>query len=212
MCPEQRPHICQLQANVVHGICGRPARFSFFREEEDFLFADLPPFPSRNRRLDLDGADFSHGVVTIAAPEPVFRSRDQVAMDGIAVDVLEFLDALLGSPDVEVVITGLPEASVVTVESLGDGLLQRLDCAGESGPFGLSDEQVNVLGHDHISDHMEAVAATGLFERALEGFFGVRCVEEGLPTITAKGDEVEISALLETDKPPRHGERLRVVV
>jgi len=120
-------------------------------------------------------------------------------MDGVAVDVLQFLDTLLGAPHVEVIVTGLPEAPVVSVEFLGHGLLQRLYRAGESGAFGFADEQVNVFGHDHVADHVESVAATGLLERTLEDLPCAGCVEEGLPTITAEGDEVQISGLLETD-------------
>jgi len=107
------------------------------------------------------------------------------------------------------VVTSLPEVPVVSVEFLGDGLLQRLDRAGQRRAFGFADEQVDVLGHYHVAHHVEAIATTGLFEGALECFSGVGCVEEGLSTITAEGDEVQSPGLLETYEPPRHGERLR---
>ena len=73
------------------------------------LVANLPPLRCRNRRLDLDGSNFVCCIVTIAAPGPVFGLFYKTAMDGIAVDVLQFLDALCTSEDVEVVVTGLPE-------------------------------------------------------------------------------------------------------
>lgn len=142
---------------------------------------------------------FAERVAAVAAPGPVFWLFDEATVDGVAVDVFQFLDALLGSANVEVVVTGLPEASVGCLEFLGDGLLQRLYGPRESRAFWFADEQVDVLGHDHVADHVEPITATGLFERALEGFFGERCVKEGLPTITAKGNEVQSTGLLQTD-------------
>ena len=62
-------------------------------------------------------------------------------MDGVAVDVLQFLDALRWGEDIEVVVTGLPEAPVVRVEFLGDGLLQCLDGASKSCAFGFGKER-----------------------------------------------------------------------
>lgn len=60
--------------------------------------------------------------MTVAAPGPVFGSRDEAAMDGIAVDVLQFFDALRCAQKVEVVVTSLPEVSVVAVPLLRDRL------------------------------------------------------------------------------------------
>lgn len=68
---------------------------------------------------------------------------------------------------------------------------------------------MDVLGHHHVADHVEPVAAPGLFERAFENVLRVVCVEERLPTITTEGDEVETLRLLEPDESPRHVKRLR---
>ena len=65
-----------------------------------------------------------------------------------------------------------------------------------------------MFGHDHVADHVEPVAATGLLKGALEDILGVGCVEEGLPPVTSEGDEVETVGSLETNKSPRHGEKL----
>jgi len=80
-----------------------------FRQCQDVRLADLSPLPSPYGRFDLDGADFAERVVTVAAPGPVLGTFDQTTMDGVAVDVLQLLDALLGSADVEVVISRLPK-------------------------------------------------------------------------------------------------------
>ena len=57
--------------------------------------------------------------MAVAAPWPVFGTFDEVTFDGIAVDVLEFLDVFLVGEDVEVVVAGLPELFVVAFEELG---------------------------------------------------------------------------------------------
>lgn len=44
-----------------------------------------------------------------AAPPPIFWAFDQTALHGIAVDVAQFLDSFIVGPDVEVVVTRLPE-------------------------------------------------------------------------------------------------------
>lgn len=64
---------------------------------------------SRPLGLDLDRTDFSHRVVTETAPWPVFRSGHQTANNGVAVNVLQLLDALAPSADIEVIEAALPE-------------------------------------------------------------------------------------------------------
>jgi hypothetical protein len=43
------------------------------------------------------------------APQPILRSLDEPALDRIAMDVAEFLDALGFAPDVEIIVAPLPE-------------------------------------------------------------------------------------------------------
>jgi hypothetical protein len=79
------------------------------REYQGVWVPNLSALPRRQGGFDLDGDGFAERVVAVAAPGPVFRSRDQSAMDGVAVNVLQFLDTLLGSTHVEVVIPLLPK-------------------------------------------------------------------------------------------------------
>ena len=80
-----------------------------FRQCQDVRLADLSPLPSPYGRFDLDGADFAESVVTVAAPGPVFGLLNESTVDGIAVDVLQFLYALRRSAHIEVVVSRLPE-------------------------------------------------------------------------------------------------------
>ena len=59
-----------------------------------------------------------------------------------------------------------------------------------------------MLGHDDVADHVEPVAATGLFEGAFEDWLRARvCVEERLPTIAAEGEEVQPAGILVALEP-----------
>jgi hypothetical protein len=71
---------------------------------------------------------------------------------------------------------------------------------------------VDVFGHDHVADYIEPITATGLFERSLKDILRMVRVEEGLPPITSECDEVETVGSLESDKSPRHEERLRFLL
>jgi hypothetical protein len=67
-------------------------------------------------RFDFDRAGFAGLPVEEAAPTPVFGLFDEAAFDGVAVDVLEFLDEFGLSKDVEVVVAGLPEFGAGTFQ------------------------------------------------------------------------------------------------
>jgi hypothetical protein len=65
--------------------------------------------------------------------------------------------------------------------------------------------EVDVLGHEDIGRDTEALLFAGLFEDSLGGVFGGIGLEEGLATVTAEGDEVEVSGLEVTLEALWHG-------
>ena len=178
------------------------------REHEGVVVPDLSPLPGRNRRLDLDSSNFSRGIVAVAAPRPVFGSRDQAAMDRVAVDVLQFLDAFLGSPDVEVVIPSLPEVFARVDLSPCDGLLDGLDRCGQYASLRLAHQQVNVLGHDYVSIDEEPVLHSRLFEGLLEHLRRSGPSEKRLSPVTTERNEMKTAGVLEALEAPRHGWRI----
>jgi hypothetical protein len=47
--------------------------------------------------------------MTVAAPRPVFEPFNQAATNRVAMEIFQLFDSLLRAPNVEVIITGLPE-------------------------------------------------------------------------------------------------------
>ena len=88
-------------------------------------------------------------------------------------NVTEFLHKLAIVPDVEIVIALLPEmlGKVPTQANTGlewgtrdqaarHALLQRLESIGEQAALGFADQQVNMLGHDHIPVNAKSETAS----------------------------------------------------
>jgi len=119
---------------------------------------------------------------------------DQFPFQRIHMHVVEFLDELRLTPHVEIVEARLPEMGqgIVGVperksELLGGGffawfgaqsprhaLFQDLHDAGRSALGRLADEQVNVVGHDDVTDDRQLVAVAHLAENFHKQIFSVR--------------------------------------
>jgi hypothetical protein len=53
-----------------------------------------------------------------------------------------------------------------------------------------ADQQVNVLGHDHVPGHHEMVSPAHLFQHSEKKIAPARRAQQRLPPITTAGDEV----------------------
>jgi hypothetical protein len=149
---------------------------------------------------------FAEKVGAEAAPAPQFRRRHQTALYRIAVHVAQFLDALVFGPHVEVVESLLPDMLRRVLEE--DGLRRvatasrlRQDPPGkaefESLHHGrrilllrLADQQMNMLGHDHVADDDERIALAHLFQHRQKKVAAARSAEHRLPAITTASDEM----------------------
>lgn len=101
------------------------------------------------------------------------------------------------APHVEIVVAGLPErAALRATQALGYVLLQHLQCDGKFGSLGLSQEQMDVLRHDHISGNIKAVPLACIFESFLKYVAGVRGGQSGRAGIATEGDEMEAACFL----------------
>lgn len=130
------------------------------------------------RGFDFDGAGFAGGDVVEAGPWPVLRFVYQAALDGIAVHVTQLLGGLLSAPDVEVVVTRLPEAPSFGVLEFARGLLfEDLDGFGERFGARLADEEVDMLRHEDVPGDDELIADADGFEFVLEEGVGGGGVE-----------------------------------
>src|SRR5215471_3172088 len=100
-----------------------------------------------------------------AAPFPVFRSPDKATVNGVAVNVTQFLDAFGLTLHVEVVVPRLPERDAFYRSQFAGGvLLQHLDRDRELFALGFADQKVYVLAHDYVTCSVEVVPPAGAFE------------------------------------------------
>lgn len=174
--------------------------------------ADPFPFLTVCRPLgrNLDSAFRSGGVVDEAAPRPVFRFRNQAALHGVPVHVPKLLDALAVCPNIEVVVTRIPEGRA-WAEFPRCGLLEDLEGGSQRAAFRLADEQVDMFRHDDVAANDEAIPAADLLEGLLENVAGQRRVEQGATAVATEGDEVEAAGLLISLEPLRHGTGVSVL-
>ena len=122
--------------------------------------------------------------------------------------VAQLLDALFRGPDVEVVEAGLPEwqawhiwkqkplagvdTSLFRQESVRRALFQNLHDGGRRSYLRLGDEQVEVLGHDHISHNHETVALASLFEDGEEPVAASQAAKLRPAVIAGTSDKVQV--------------------
>src|SRR5207248_337687 len=67
-----------------------------------------------------------------------------------------------------------------------------------------SDEPVNVLRHDHVSQHYKAILLPRFFQESQEKIAAPRRPEPGPPLITTAGDEVQIPSAVLSLQTLRH--------
>ena len=91
-------------------------------------------------------------------------------MDWVAVDVLELLDALGLGEDVEVVIAPLPEVASGALQPFRGFTLQHPQRGGQAADRWLAQEEMDVLGHQHIGDQAEAGGCGGIRGFPRKGF------------------------------------------
>ena len=152
-------------------------------------------------RFDLDHSKLAVCVVPEARPLPLLRLLDQPALHRVAVHIAKFLDPLLFAPDVEIVVTALPELNLSTLLQLARGLLfQHLERNRQRRPARLADKQMNMLRHQNITSNHKAVPHTHGLKLTLEDAVCRRRARQRLTTITTERDKVKTAALLVTDE------------
>jgi hypothetical protein len=65
--------------------------------------------------------------------------------------------------------------------------------------------QVNVLGHDDVTEEFELIVSAGTFERVEKDISGGSSVEVGIAVVATEGDEVVVTFLLVSLEAQRHG-------
>ena len=123
-------------------------------------------------------------------------------------NVSQLLKKLVVIVDIEIVIALLPEMFRFADEPSRDALLERLDRVGEGAALRLAEQQMNVLGHDDVSEDAHFVSTPDTFQRGRKCLLRFGRVEERASLITGEGNEVRTLRLVETLESPSHVGRL----
>jgi hypothetical protein len=173
--------------------------------------------------IDLHQTSLSHGVKRPTAPWPILRMLHQLSRYRVRVHVFELLANFLLAPHIEVIKSGLPEtrktfipsckceaqlpcrrAPYASPEIPRNALLQHFQDDRWRGFRRFADEQVHVIGHDHVADQQEIVPFTNLAESVHEKISPLLGMEQRQPPITTEREEVQITSSIVTFQSLRH--------
>ena len=185
-------------------------------------------FFSPQRRNLADGVDTDQSVTGIGvegktAPGPILRVIDQSSLQRIHVHVVKLLDSLLQAPDVEVVKPSLPHSrlrrlaafkvqiqlssgrSLLAAQAARDSLLQNLNHSRRRSLGRLSDQQMNVIRHDHVTHQRKTIAVPDLAENLNKHIPGTNRTKQRHAPITTEGNEVKMPAPVDPNEFVGHG-------
>ena len=136
------------------------------------------------QRIDRDQTRLLFRIVRPTAPRPVLRMTDQFSSYRISVHVDQFFAHLLFGPHVEIVEAPLPKrwrftfgsrkrkqrlsqrSEPFSAQRTRNFLFQNLQDLGRIPFRRFANEQMHVLGHNHITDQGKAVTRANLIEYA----------------------------------------------
>ena len=158
-----------------------------------------------------------------AAPGPIFGMIDQLSFQRIHVHVVKFFYPLLQAPHIKIIEAPLPESrqrivavfkfqtqlsrrfALLAAQAARDALLQHLNHSGRRAFGRFADEQVYVLGHDHVAHQGEPVAVARLAKNLDEGVSGANGAQKRQSPIACEGDEMQMSVAVVTNEFVGHG-------
>jgi len=94
-------------------------------------------------------------------------------------------------------------------EPAGYALLQNLHYFRGRGIRRFADEQMNVLGHDHVASKLELIAVAHFTEDFDESISGPHGGEERQTPVATVSDEVQVLEPVAATQSFRHGERTK---
>lgn len=119
-------------------------------------------------------------------------------------DIPELFDPLLLGEHVEVVVASLPELLSIALESLCGRAFQAAHGCGQLLKLWFREEQMDVLGHDHVAEEEELMPLTDALDDLFEGDSGLVVVEIRQPVEATEGDEVVVTKCLVALQSARH--------
>src|SRR6185312_11687027 len=107
--------------------------------------------------------------------------------------------------DIAVVVAALPELLARPSQLPRSDLLEGFQPLRQYNPRWLVDQQVNMLGHQHVGINSRPMPRTNLFQHRLHRLPDPRRRQQRETVKTTEGDEVQRSRLLKPLQTARHG-------
>jgi hypothetical protein len=145
--------------------------------------------------------------------------RHHVSLHRVHVHVFQLFRQLPGSPHVEIIEAPLPEmlfggmtaVSTVCEQGPRNALFQYLQDFRRIVFPRFGDEKMDVFRHDYVPDQSEGIFSTDLRQDEHEVIASPRGSEQGAPSETTKGDEVEITLSVAALQRVAHGGKTRTL-
>ena len=135
----------------------------------------------------------------------MLRAIHESARDGIAMNVAQLPGKFALAPDVEVVVACLPERlRGAQRQSPRHRLFQRLQGLSQLALFWFTYQSVDVLRHDHEAVDEQFILLAHRLQCADEEIPWRGCAKFWLAVITAEGEVMVLTGLLEVLQGPGH--------
>jgi len=145
--------------------------------------------------------------------------RHHVSLHRVHVHVFQLFRQVPGSPHVEIIEAPLPEmlfggmtaVSTFCEQDPRNALLQYLQDLRRVAFRRFGEEKMDVFRHDYISDQPERIFNTDFRQDGHEAIASPRGSEQGTPSETTEGDEVEITLSVAALQRITHGRKTRTL-
>jgi hypothetical protein len=91
------------------------------------------------------------------------------------------------------------------LEEFGGFSLDDSKGGGEGVSFGLTEKEVDVLGHENVGVEGDVVGSAGTFDEFLEDVFWFGGSQVGKAVVTTESDEMELACVLAAFEAQWHG-------
>jgi hypothetical protein len=164
--------------------------------------------------VHVNQSSLSFGIKPPTAPRPIFRVFHQSANHRVAVHVIQFFLHLSAAVHVEVIKSRLPECLGVQVVAKRkpsilshfprNTLLQKLQHRGHCPSLRFTDQQVDVIGHHHISHQVKNAFSPHSRQLFQETIPRVLAAQERQSPVAAEGQKMQIAFAVVTLQTCRH--------
>jgi hypothetical protein len=127
-------------------------------------------------------------------------------------NIAELFDKLIVRPNIEIVIPLLPEMRGLSNQPPRYALFERLDRIRERSAARFAQQQMHMVGHDHVCVDTKIEAAPDPLKSSLENTLRRRIAKIVPPMPAGERDKVRLSGGVKALQPCRHGESVLLLM